>query len=255
MHHTLIIDSSSLIFRSYFATVKWARDIHPAVNLYKKWLMKLKGMMNPEDDLFCAIDLNNKESDNFKEFDHYKSGRHTPDELKKNFDLFHKASKSCGFKIAYCNGEEADDVIASLISKIKDSSFIVVSSDKDLLQLVSEENKVVALKPITKNGTKFKAVKEDDVCNDFGIQSPDRIVDLKAFIGDGSDGYPGVKGVGMKRAQDLLDQFNDFDGIYQALEEGKIKGAVSRYLNEQKDIAKTCYQLAKLNDNLDIEIR
>lgn len=250
----LIIDASSLIYRAYYAMSSWAENIQPAVNLFDHWLNDLSSLMKPYDQKFCVIDLNNRKSENFEILDSYKAGRKTPEMLKGHFKDFNKQALIEGYRIVSRDGQEADDVIASLLYRLKQTNdydgTIIVSSDKDLLQLVSKKDKVVVLKPINNGGTKFQPEKEQDVCKEFGISDPFKIIDLKAFIGDGSDGYRGVKGIGMKRAQKLLEDFDDFDGIYKALDEGKIKGAQARYLEEGRDDAKICYRLAKLNDTL-----
>lgn len=258
----IIIDSSSLIFRSFYAVAYRSEDIEPALKLYKNWLLRISCMFDFDLDkindaevkLYCAIDKNNKESNNFKLIDNYKDGREVPDLLKDNFDKFHDLEKELKFNVVGIDGEEADDVAASIAEELylKDKNYLgtfIVSADRDLFQLANKRKRISIIRPESLNHkTNFNIYNEKKVCEYFGINNSSQVVDYKALAGDGSDGYAGVKGIGKKRALSLINKYDNLDEIYNHIDE--IKGKQQEYLVNGKDDAYICYKLAKLNKKL-----
>lgn len=259
MSLNLIIDSSSLIFRAFYAVFNRSHNnINPSINLYRSWLNRLSIKFNSIKDidtkLFCAIDKNNRNSNNFKLLNSYKEGRSTPQLLKENFDKFHQAEEELGYKVIGIDGEEADDVAASLSEELylKNDNYkgtFIVTADRDLFQLANKNKKISIIRPESQNHkTNFNIYNEQKVCNYFNINVPLQVCDYKALAGDGSDGYKGVKGIGNKRALSLINKYNSIDGIYNHINE--IKGKQKEYLINGKNDAYTCLKLATLNKNL-----
>ena len=258
----IVIDSSSLIFRAFYAVAYRAEDIEPALSLYKNWLLRISCMFdfdldkinNAEVKLYCAIDKNNRESDNFKLIDNYKDGREMPELLKDNFEKFHDLEKELKFNVVGVDGEEADDVAASIAEELylNDKNYLgtfIVSADRDLFQLANKQKRISIIRPESENHkTSFNVYNAEKVCDYFGINNASQVVDYKALTGDGSDGYAGVRGIGNKRALNLINKYNSLDEIYNHIDE--IKGKQKEYLLDGKDDAYTCYKLAKLNNKL-----
>lgn len=249
----VLVDHSSFVYRAFYAT-SWATTIDPSVKLFTNWMERILDSYSEFTDVafYSVIDKNNRKSENFDKLDSYKDGRSTPDLLKQNFDEFTDKADELGFKVIGVDGQEADDVIASIVSQTDRDYSFVFTGDKDLLQLAEDGVCSVYLVRSSKQGTQFVKHNSDRVCEMFQIDDPKKLADLKAFIGDGSDNYPGVKYIGMKTAQGLLKQFGDFDGIYSALDAGQIGGAKARHLSEGREIGKICLELATLNRSLDL---
>lgn len=144
----------------------------------------------------------------------YKANREAaPDELKAQFASIREAYNSFGFSVIDKEGYEADDLIASCVDNYLQNGFenvCIVSSDKDLMQLVS--GNVYIYDPIKK-----KKIDENGVFEKFGVY-PHQIVDFLALLGDTADNVPGVDGIGIKTAAKLLNQYENIEGIYENIE-------------------------------------
>ena len=250
----MLIDSSSLIFRAFYAIHDDDDENHMKVSLgvYKGWLRKFINKYNVTY-VASAMDMNNHKSNNFSLDDNYKAGRTYPELLKTNFTKFHDAGKELGIYTFGIDGNEADDVIASTVHKVLGKlRIIVVSCDKDLLQLVDDDNNVMAVSLL--NGGRMKEWHNAEVKEKFDVVHPSQVADWKALAGDSSDNYFGVNMIGPKSASNLLRKYKSVEGIYKALDSGLIAGKTATYLNDGRDDAKMCYSLAKLDSNLDTPI-
>ena len=176
----------------------------------------------------------------------------TPEDLKKQFPVAKKILNAMGIKYFELAGYEADDIIGTIAAMAdKDPEFdaTIVSSDRDLLQLISD---VVDVKLLKQKG--FIRYNKETFKDDYGIE-PIRIIDLKALSGDASDNVPGVKGIGEKTALKLLQEYGTLENIYANID--LIKGAThERLVNDRdsaffsKDIC-TIYREVPLEDTLD----
>ena len=137
------------------------------------------------------------------------------DDLSPQFAVIHKALDKAKIKHFEVDGYEADDLIGTIskVAKAKDLQTIIVSGDRDLLQLVN--GKVLMLAPII-GMTKMTLFDEIKVREKYGLE-PWQIVDYKALVGDASDNYPGVSGIGPKTASGLLNKYQTLEGIYEHL--------------------------------------
>lgn len=253
MKTLLVVDSSSLIFRAYYAT--HYSDNHPAaaIHLYINWLSKLIYHYSP-DYLVSALDVHNKQSNNFKLNSDYKANRTSiPQELRDIFSTFHEESQKIGFNLAGVEGNEADDVVASIVHNYSDDvdRTIVVSNDKDLLQLVDDEKNIFAISLV--NGGGHKIWHNEDVNKKFKITKPTQVAVHKALAGDPSDNYKGVPGIGSNTASDLARRYGTIDNIYKAIESGTYTRRGMKSLMLNKDLAYSNFKLAKLNDKLPIK--
>ena len=144
-------------------------------------------------------------------FPEYKANRSaTPEDLRPQFDLIRKATDALGIVRVEDRGFEADDLIASYAraAKLQGVRVVVVSSDKDLMQLVDDTAPSCVLWDTMKN----LAVGPPEVVEKFGV-GPERLGDLLALVGDSSDNVPGVPGIGPKTAAALLTEFGDLEGV------------------------------------------
>ena len=170
----------------------------------------------------------------------------TPEELILQFPIIKDMLSSMKIKVIESAGIEADDIIGTA-SKIYNGFKIVLSGDRDLLQLIDNNTEVW----LTKKGvSEIEKVNNKNISQLFGIR-PEQIIDLKALMGDSSDNIPGVKGVGEKTALTLLNQYDNIENVYQNLQ--NIKGKLREKLEEDKDMAFLSKQLATIKRDCKID--
>ena len=237
MKKIILVDGNNLMFRSYYATAYTGNLMKNSKGFYTNALYGFVSMINKiiEEEkpeyMAVAFDIGK----NFRKdlYTEYKDGRNaTPDELKMQMPVARKILKAMGIKYYEMEGYEADDIIGTLSNRaLIDPEYeaLIVSSDKDLLQLINEQVEVKLLKSkdyIRYNKIKFK--------EDYGFD-PIRIIDLKALMGDASDNIPGVKGVGEKTAIKLICEYDTIENLYDHINE--IKGKLQEKLILDKDNA------------------
>ena len=237
MKKVVLVDGNNLMFRSYYATAYSGNLMKNSKGIYTNALYGFVLMMNKiiEEEkpeyIAVAFDIGK----NFRKdlYTEYKDGRkETPNELKSQFPIAHKILDAMGIKHYEIENYEADDIIGTLSKRaLDDPDFeaLIVSSDKDLLQLINEQVEVKLLKQkdyIRYNLETFK--------NDYGF-SPIRIIDLKALMGDASDNIPGVKGVGEKTAIKLIQEYDTIENLYDNI--NNISGKLKDKLIDGKDSA------------------
>ncbi len=176
------------------------------------------------------------------QYEDYKAGRMAvPDELKMQFPKAKEVLKSMGIKHYEIDNYEADDIIGTLARIVdEEDQFIatIISSDKDLLQLISDEVTVKLLKQ-----SDYIMMDRDEFFKTYQVE-PIRMIDLKALMGDSSDNIPGVKGIGEKTAIQLLSKYGSLDGVYEHLDE--ISPKTREKLENDKDNAYKSYNLATI---------
>lgn len=220
MKKIVLIDGNNLMFRSYFATaysgnvMKNSKDF-PTNALYGFATM-INKIITEEQPNYIAVAFDIGKNFRKREYDFYKEGRaKTPDDLKIQMPVARKLLDAMGIKYLELEPYEADDIIGTLVKKIsldEDFDATIISSDRDLLQLINFETDIKLLKQsgyIRYNETSFKET--------YGI-NPIKIIDLKALMGDVSDNIPGVKGIGEKTALKLLVEYGSLEGVYENLE-------------------------------------
>ena len=218
--HVLVIDGMALLFRSFFATAmsgnffKNDKGIPTnAVQGFARHVLAAQTLMQPTHMAVCW----DKGMLTFRNelYDGYKANRPKPaEELIPQFDMAQELSEHLGWMNFGIAGMEADDTIASITHKWKeDARFTIVSGDKDLLQLLEPSTEIA----FTKKGfTIYDVYNETRFLEEYGI-SPLLFPDVKAFMGDSSDGYAGVKGIGPKTALQLVQTYGTVDKVLEAL--------------------------------------
>ncbi len=171
----------------------------------------------------------------------YQANRPRADsELASQFAKVFQALEALQIPVFSVEGYEADDVIGTLSHQITDSEVVIVTGDRDILQLV-EDDKIKVYMPT--KGLEGKLYGEKEVIERMDVK-PNQIVDLKALIGDPSDNYKGVPGIGPKTAGNLLKEFETLENIYKNL--GKIPEKNARKLAEGAESAGLCKKLATI---------
>lgn len=253
----ILVDGNNLMFRSYYATAYSGNMMKNSKGLPTNALFGFVSMINKiiaeENPTYMAVAFDIGKNFRKEKYDFYKEGRvDTPEELKIQMPIAREILDCMNIKHFELAPYEADDIIgtiAKMTEEDPDFASVIVSSDKDLLQLISSETEVKLLKQ-----TGFIRYNYDTFVEDYKIE-PIRIIDLKALMGDASDNIPGVKGIGEKTALKLLQEYGLLDGVYENIDKisGKVKeklelGKESAYMS--RDIA-TIYRDVPLNITLE----
>jgi len=254
MEKIVLVDGNNLVFRSYYATAYNGNFMKNSKGFPTNALFGFANMINKIMDeekpnkILVAFDKG--KTFRHDKYDFYKEGRmETPDELNMQMPLVLEMLDYMGIKHYSIDNYEADDIIgtfARICDEHKDYEATIISSDKDLLQLLSSQVGIKLLKQkdhIRYNPESFK--------KEYGID-PINIIDLKALMGDSSDNIPGVKGIGEKTALKLLNEYKTLDGIYENID--KIKGSVYDKLISDKENAYISYEIATIEKNVPMEI-
>ncbi len=183
-----------------------------------------------------------------KEFAGYQSKRPEMDiTLSSQFEKMQDTLKAIGIPVYSKAGFEADDLIGTISKQAQVDEVIIVTGDKDILQLVDKKIKVYMP---TKGMSEGKIHEEEDVKQKLGV-TPKQIIDYKALIGDSSDNYPGVAGIGPKTAVSLIEKYQTLENIYDHISE--VKESTSRRLLEGRKMGFMCKRLATIVTDVDVD--
>ena len=254
MEKIILVDGNNLLFRSYYATAYNGNFMKNSKGFPTNALFGFTNMINKiveeEKPTRMIVAFDKGKTFRHEKYDFYKGGRsETPQELKMQFPVAKEMLGYMGIKYYEIDNYEADDIIgtfAKLCNEDDNYTGTIISSDKDLLQLISPQVDIKLLKQkdyIRYNVESFKA--------DYGID-PINIIDLKALMGDSSDNIPGVKGIGEKTALKLLHEYKTLDGIYANID--NIKGANGQKLRDHKDEAYMSYSIATIVCDVPMDI-
>jgi DNA polymerase I len=219
MKKLILIDGNAVMHRAFHALPPLNnQDGQPTNAVYGFFMMLLKIIedLQPEYLVVCF----DRAAPTFRKqmYVGYQATRpKMSDDLSPQFKMVHKALDEAKIKHFGVDGYEADDLIGTISkeAKEKDLQTIIVSGDRDLLQLVNGQ--VLMLAPVV-GMTKMTMFDEIKVREKYGLE-PWQIVDYKALVGDASDNYPGVSGIGPKTASGLLNKYNTLEGVYEHLGE------------------------------------
>ena len=237
MKKIVLVDGNNLLFRSYYATLYTGnimrnKDGFPTNGVYG-FVNMINKIVNDEKPEYMMVAFDIGKTFRHEKYERYKDGRkETPDELKVQFPIAKKILAAMGIKYLECAGYEADDIIGTVsmwCEKDPEYEALIVSSDKDLLQLISDETTVKLLK------TKDYIMMDRKTFNETYGFEPIHMIDLKALMGDASDNIPGVRGIGEKGAIKLVSEYTTIENIYANI--NNIKGATQTKLIEGKDDA------------------
>lgn len=237
------------MYRSFYALPsmmmangKYSNAIFGFANMLVKILSEIK-----PTHIAVAFDVS-KHTFRTDKFEDYKSTRKPmPDELRTQIEPIKTMLNLMKIKVVEMENFEADDIIGTLSKKYDNTSSIIVTGDRDSLQLISKDSTVY----LTKKG--ISDVKVMDLLaldEEYGM-SPDSFIHLKALQGDTSDNIPGVPGIGPKTAIDLIQKYKTLEGVYDHLDE--IKPSVKNKLIEGKELAYLSFDLSRIRCDLEID--
>ncbi len=267
----LLIDGHALIYRAFYALPKLTDPQGRVVNAVYGFIRILLAAINEFGPKYLAITFDHrKPSFRCEQFEDYKAQRpEMPDELQPQIPIIKEVVAALNIPQFEIEGYEADDLIGTLSYKLdhtprefkaeSDLLSIVVTGDKDLLQLV-DGNTHVWLPG--RGRKKDKEYDREQVIADLGVK-PEQVVDMKALMGDSSDNIPGIRGIGPKTAVALLDKYDSLEKIYQRVDQieagsqqpgGLLKGALLKKLKQGRESAFLSQKLARIDQNVPLEI-
>lgn len=254
MKKVILVDGNNLMFRSYYATAYNGNFMKNSKGFPTNALFGFTNMINKiileEKPEYMIVAFDKGKTFRHESYADYKGGRQeTPNELKMQFPVAKDLLDAMGIKYYEIDNYEADDIIgtfAKFCDDNKDFIGTIISSDKDLLQLISDDVDIKLLKQHD-----YIRYNKESFIEDYGIE-PIRVIDLKALQGDASDNIPGVKGIGEKTALKLLHEYKTLDGIYEHIDE--LSNSVRYKLEKDKDNAYRSYELATIVKDVKMDI-
>ena len=244
--HLYILDASSYVFRAYHAIGLLTNSkgfptnaIFGFINMFNKFIMETK----PE--YFVAVFDSGGKSFRNEIYDDYKANRgEAPEDISLQFPKIIEYLKLRGICVMSQENFEADDIIGSLSKKYQAKNKItIISGDKDFTQLINK--KTIMLDTMKNRVTDYK-----EVLSKYGLK-PEQMIDYFSLVGDSIDNIPGVRGIGPKTAQSLIDKFKTLDNLYKNIK--KIdKERIKNLLEENKELAYISKELVTINTNLEI---
>ena len=264
--HFMVVDGHGLIYRAFHAFPPLSSPDGQLVNAVYGFARILLTAINEYEPEYLAVAFDHRKPTlRSQEYKEYKAQRPPmPEELKSQIGLVKDVVTALNIPQFELEGYEADDLIGTVtrMSQLEEGKRVqnlVVTGDKDLLQLVDDTTHVW----IPARGKFGGNIEYDDeaVMKKMGV-TPAQIVDLKALMGDTSDNIPGVKGIGPKTAANLITTFKNLTGVYERVtqleanpseKDSIIKGAVLQNLISDKENAFLSQKLAKIDRNVPVE--
>jgi DNA polymerase-1 len=251
--HLFLVDGSGFIFRAYFAGMASRQrqmtrsDGTPTNAVYVYTRMMLKLIDDTEADYVAVIFDRARKTFRNDIYPEYKAHRpDPPEDLIPQFQLVRDATEAMNVPAVSMENFEADDLIATYARQAAERGMevTIVSSDKDLMQLV--DGRITMF-----DAMKNKVIGPDDVVEKFGV-GPDRVVDVQSLAGDSTDNVPGIQGIGIKTAAELINQYGDLDTLLARAEEIKQPKRREKLI-EQADMARISRELVTLKQDVPVE--
>ncbi|MDP4796580.1 MAG: DNA polymerase I [Rhodospirillales bacterium] len=248
--HLFIVDGSGFIFRAYFAGMAQRRsqmtrsDGTPTNAVYIYTRMMLKLIEDTEADYVAVIFDKARKTFRNDIYPEYKAHRpEPPEDLIPQFALVREATEAMNVPAIQMENYEADDLIATYATQAAERGMdvTIVSSDKDLMQLVNDR---VSLW----DGMKEQTIGAAEVFEKFGV-TPDKVIEVQSLAGDSTDNVPGVQGIGIKTAAELINEYGDLESLLARAEEIKQPKRREKLI-EQADLARISKQLVTLMTNV-----
>ena len=245
-----LIDATAFCYRAFYALKGLSTSFGQPTNAIYGFTAMLNKILKDKKPQFLAVCFDvSRDTFRRKKFAEYKIQRPPmPDELTGQLPLIKEIVAAYGIAIFEKQGYEADDIIATMVKKAKDKglSTTIVSSDKDILQLVDEET--VVFSPYKDEGALYD---ERKVFQRYGV-NPKQIPDIIALMGDSADNIPNVPGIGEGYAVELIKEFGSLDALLENIDrikQDKLKSTIKNNINT----AKLNKELVLLNEAVDID--
>ena len=254
--HFYLVDGSGYIFRAYYALPPLSRksDGLPtgAVSGFSNMLFKLLEESRSDDSEnkpthFAVIFDSARKNFRNEIYKDYKANRsETPEDLVPQFEYIRKAVRAFNLPSIEQLNYEADDLIATYAKQIRNlgAKVTIISSDKDLMQLVSKNIRLF-------DPMKSKVIGEKEVMEKFGVK-PQQVIDVQSLVGDSSDNVPGVPGIGVKTAAELINKYKTLDRLLDKADEIPQKKRKETLINNKKT-ALISRELVTLKDDVSVK--
>jgi DNA polymerase-1 len=251
-----LVDASVYVFRGYFSLPHSMVDANGnPVNAVYGYGQFLCGLLEKEQPRYIAVAFDKSLTSSFRNefYPDYKANRELPpEELERQFEWCERLTQAMGIRSFISTRFEADDLIATVVERLRPEGFrfVIVSTDKDLAQLIENDDRLW-------DGIDGPRLSPKAISEKFGVPA-NRIADYLALVGDSVDNIPGVPGIGPKAAQQLLQKFNSLQGVYEYIDqvpEINVRGAarLQKLLIEHRDQAFLSLQLATLHSGARID--
>ena len=252
----MVIDGNSILNRAYFGIRNLSNHEGTPTNAVYGFLSTLFKQEDEEkpDRIVVCFDVKEK-TFRHKKFDFYKATRKPMEEnLAVQLPIIKEALDALGIVRCEMAGYEADDLLGTISRRANEhgDECVVLTGDRDSLQLAGGGT-VVRLVKSSQGKTTYTSYTTEKFREEYGFD-PIRLIDLKSLMGDSSDNIPGVKGVGEKSAMQLLHDFGSLDGIYEHIDDERIKKGVRTKLLADEQSARDSYWLATIDRNVPLEL-
>ena len=250
----VLLDAYALIFRAYYALIRNPRYTSQGLNTSAifGFVNTLQDLLKRENPSHIAICFDPKGGTFRHEmYAEYKAGREeTPEDIRKAVPYIKRIAQAYNIAVLEVPGYEADDVIGtlSLLAEKKGFTTYMVTGDKDFGQLVSQSVKIYR----PNSGGGYEIMGEKEVCDKFGIERADQVIDMLALMGDKVDNIPGCPGVGEVTAAKLIRQFDNVENLINNTSE--LKGALKKKVEENIEKIKFSKFLATICREVPIEL-
>lgn len=250
MKKLIALDGNSLTHRAYWALPSMMTKSGTPTGAVFGFMNMLIRLCEMEPDyLVVAFDMHGP-TFRHERYGEYKAGRKpTPDDLRAQFPLIKELLRKMRIKVCECERFEADDILGTFarMAKERGAEALLVTGDRDALQLISDSTHVL----MTKKGVS-ETVEYDpaELFAQYGLE-PERMIDLKALMGDASDNIPGIPGIGEKTAEKLLSKYGTLEGVLAHADDEK--GALREKLVNGADSARMSYMLGTINTDAPIK--
>ena len=251
----LVIDGNSIANRAFFGikllTTKDGRYTNAIFGFLNIMLSLLKE--SQPDEVAVAFDLK-APTFRHKMYEGYKAPRHgMPDELAQQMPVLKEILTDLGYRIVTAEGWEADDILGTLAAACaarQDDCFLA-TGDRDSLQLVSDTTTVL-LATTALGRSKTVTMDVDAIREKYGIE-PKQLIEVKSLMGDASDNIPGVRGIGEKTALSLVQNFGSLEGVYEHIDDKRIKPKQREHLLECRELAQLSHTLGTIRTDAPID--
>ncbi len=261
MSKLVLIDSMAILFRAYHALPPLTTRIGEPINAVYGLVSMLIRIIQDHNPTHIAFAFDEKEKTSRQiEVESYQANRaETPDDLLPQFQKAKDFTKAFGTPYYSKPGFEADDIIGTITSQLTDNlklktkvidEIVIVTGDRDILQLVDDSKNIKLLMPI-KGLSDAKLFGEAETLERMGVL-PKLVPDFKGLVGDASDNYKGVPGIGPKTAINLLTAYGSFDEIYKNID--GIEGKTKEKLIVGRESGEVSYKLAQIIKDVPIKI-
>lgn len=245
----LLVDGNNLVYRSFFAIPPLANRAGMPTNAVYGFANVLRKILSDETPAFAAVTFDaGGKTFRHERFEAYKANRAPiPDDLKQQLPHTRRLCEALGLPILEIRGIEADDLIGTLARRATEAGYrvFIVSSDKDLLQLVNED--VTVIHPV-----KYDRLDAEGVRSKLGVP-PERVVDVLALMGDSVDNIPGVPGIGEKGAVKLMNEWGSLETLLEHVQEVKNKRQ-REALEQHGEGARLSKELVTIATDLDLDV-